>query len=255
MSDSREHRTVFRVATILEAVAAAGADGLTLLRIVEFLDAPKSSVHDLVRGLEAVGYLANDAGSYRIGPAPEAFLNRRPAAMLRVARPQMEHLHARFNETVCLSELVGETSVYRLLLESTHPIRYSSALGRRNPLYPMSAGKVFLASMQPRRQQAYVRGRLAENDQDRVLRELVEIRSRGCSFNHEESLEGLSAIACLVGEVDGSKWALSIAGPSHRMNPMFGDMEMALMQVVPHLILQVEGGRSPAGGRSTVSGS
>ncbi len=249
MSDSGEHRTVSRVATILEAVAAAGVDGLTLPRIVDSLDAPKSSVHDLVRGLEAVGYLANESGSYRIGPAPEAFLNRRPAVMLRVARPELEHLHARFNETVCLSELVGETSVYRLIVESTHSIRYSSELGRRNPLYPMSAGKAFLASMQLRRQRAYVRGRVAGDEQDRVLEELADIRVRGCAFNREESLEGLSAIACLVGEVDGSKWALSIAGPSHRMNTSFQQMEKALMGSVPQLIAQAEGGRVVAGGR------
>ena len=58
MRDSvgREHRTVTRVTTILEA-AAAHPEGVKLTALSALLDAPKSSVHGLVSGLLATGYL------------------------------------------------------------------------------------------------------------------------------------------------------------------------------------------------------
>jgi len=240
VTESKEHRTVSRIATILEGVAAAEPDGLPLSALAAQLDAPKSSTHDLVRGLEAIGYLTNDEGSYRIGPAPSALLNRRSVAMPAFAKPEMERLHHEFNETVSLSELVGETSVFRTMLESTQAIRYSSPLGRRNDLYPMSAGKSFLASLPRDRQVSYVTSRFGRGDHSAIYDDLVHVRTRGCSFNRQESIEGLSAIARHVGELDGTAWAISIAGPSQRIEAHFDAMEGALLESVTNLVAQLK---------------
>ena len=239
MTESKEHRTVSRIATILERVAASEPEGLPLIALAARLDAPKSSVHDLVRGLEAIGYLTNEAGSYRIGPAPAALLNRRPADMLVVAKPEMERLLEAFHETVCLSELVGDTCVYRTMLDSKRAIRYSAPLGERNPLYPRSAGKAFLAAMTDRKRNAYVSTKFDAAEQPRILEDLSETRVRGCSRNFQAAADDLSAVAGHVGFLDGTAWAISVARPPYRIESRSAEIESALLDSVERLAAEL----------------
>ena len=58
-----------RVAAILELVARSGA-GLTLTAVAKALNAPVSSVHGLLNGLVAVGYLDERDRIYTLGTAP-----------------------------------------------------------------------------------------------------------------------------------------------------------------------------------------
>ena len=53
---SPEHRTVSRVMAVLEAVVASEPNGLRLADLADMLDAPKSTLHGLAKGLAATGY-------------------------------------------------------------------------------------------------------------------------------------------------------------------------------------------------------
>ena len=74
---AKAHRTVSRVTTILE-LAAANRSGVRLTELATALDAPRSSVHGLVKGLVATGYLREEGGTYRIGPAINSLLAAAP---------------------------------------------------------------------------------------------------------------------------------------------------------------------------------
>jgi hypothetical protein len=141
-SAPKEHRTVRRVTSILEAVARH-REGVRLNAIVAVLDAPKSSVFGLVKGLVADGYLREQDGFYRLGPAVTALLASpmSPARdVLDVVRPAMDELRATFDETVMWCTRVGDSVVYLEVAESAQLIRYSAPLRTRRPLYPTHRG-------------------------------------------------------------------------------------------------------------------
>lgn len=143
-----EHRTVSRVTTILERVAAAQT-GMRLAELAAMLDAPRSSGHGMVKGLVATGYLHQEDSAYVTGPAAGALLMAAPPTLDLTARPEMEKLHRQFDETVMLASQVGDSVVYTYAIESTRVIRYSAPLHTRRPLYPTSAGKCILAFHRP----------------------------------------------------------------------------------------------------------
>jgi DNA-binding IclR family transcriptional regulator len=216
---SKEHRTVRRVTTILETVATR-AGGVRLATLAEVLDAPKSSVHGLVQGLIAAGYLTDDDGEYHMGPAARVLLSGpdRPSLAER-AHPAMVRLRDRFDETVTLGEPVGDSVVYIHTVESAQPVRYSPPLRERRPLYPTAMGKLVLAHMSARRSAAH----LDPADRERVLDELARVRADGVAYDRAESVPGLSAVGAPI-TADGAVVAcLTIAGPADRVTDRLTD--------------------------------
>ena len=105
-----EHRTVSRVAAILEFTAQAES-GVRMSEIVKELEAPRSSVHGLVHGLVAAGYLhATDSGQYTLGAAIGALLTDR-SPVDRTVREAMEGLNLEFDETVAFVVTAGDSIV------------------------------------------------------------------------------------------------------------------------------------------------
>lgn len=214
------HRTVSRVTSILELVAASEPAGMTLAALSERLHAPKSSAHGLVQGLLSVGYLVGADGVYHIGPAPGALLSAAQPPVADRARHDMEALRDEIDETVVLSELVGDTFVYVAMTEAHQAIHYSTPLDNRNPLVPMSPGRAFLSTMSDDDIDSYLR-RHPDLDRAAVLSDIAEIRESGVAVNRELTVPGLSAVASPVGDRTPARWALSVAGPTDRIAPRF----------------------------------
>ncbi|MFH8983645.1 IclR family transcriptional regulator [Streptomyces varsoviensis] len=211
----KEHRTVTRVTTILETAAAS--DGVRLAALCAVLDAPKSSVHGLVQGLVATGYLTERRGGYVLGPAAGALLAAVRPALADLARPAMERLRREFDETVMLGEPVGDSIVYVRVLESSQVIRYSAPLRTRRPLYPTSTGKVVLAHRDTARRNAYLRAHVPdEGRRARVREELTAVAAEGVAFNRGETLPDVSATAAGVFAGGRLVACLAVAGPTPR---------------------------------------
>ncbi|POX38012.1 hypothetical protein C3486_25230 [Streptomyces sp. Ru73] len=214
----KEHRTVTRVMTILETAAAHS--GVRLNALCEVLDAPKSSVHGLVGGLVASGYLVEHDGGYALGPAVAALLSAPPPALADLARPAMERLREEFDETVMLAGPVGDTVVYLQVVESRQVIRYSAPLRTRRPLYPTSTGKVVLAHRSPARRDAYLRDRLPDaGRRAEVAEELSRVAAEGVAYNRGETLPDVSAAAGGVFQHGRLVACLAVAGPTARIAP------------------------------------
>lgn len=226
----KAHRTVSRVTDILETVAAAPPGGVRLHELSQKLDAPKSSVFGLVKGLVATGYLVEDEGSYVLGPALEQLLAVERPSLVEAARPALEALRDRFDETATLATPVGESVVYADSAESRQMIRYSAPRRTRRPLYPPSPGKAVLAQWSRRRQEAYLEGRVSPEELPTVLAELDQIRADGVAFNRGETLPDVSAAAAPVivgGKVLG---VISVAGPSSRVSGRLDELADALRE-------------------------
>ncbi|MFI7167323.1 IclR family transcriptional regulator [Rhodococcus erythropolis] len=211
----QEHRTVSRVTNILE-LAARNSHGVRLVEIAAELDAPRSSLYGLVKGLVANGYLRDDGGTYTIGPAISALLVARPT-LERAARVGMEKLHSEFDETVTLVSLIGDSIVYTDAIESTQAIRYNPTLRVRRPLYPTSAGKCYLANASERFRENYLAAHTSDYaTREHIRQELRTVKEQGGAINQGETLPELYSVSVPI--FDGAHVAavLTIAGPSAR---------------------------------------
>lgn len=130
-------------------VLADEPDGLTLAELMLQLGAPKTSVHSLLRGLAAEGYLQRHDTVYRLGP--ESFVLGAALVAARslaiVATPYLLDARAQSGETVLLAVIdrAAGRLTYTQIVESHKPVRYSVPVGTTRPLYATSAGRVLLA--------------------------------------------------------------------------------------------------------------
>lgn len=233
--DPRQHRTVSRVTNILELVAAE-PHGARLATLATALEAPRSSVHGLVQGLLAVGYLREEEGGYLIGPAVPALLRPASPALPALARPGMQQLHARFDETVMLAVAVGDSVAYLDTIESTQLIRYSAPRRQRRPMYPTSSGKCLLAGAPQRRREGYLRKHITdEHDRAAVRSELDQARADGVAFNRGETLPDVNAVASLVSAGGKPLAAIAVAGPAPRMEGKLTDAAAAVREAAREL--------------------
>ncbi|MGH3949728.1 MAG: IclR family transcriptional regulator, partial [Pseudonocardiaceae bacterium] len=181
-SAAKAHRTVSRVTGILENVAQRG--GARMHELAATLDAPKSSVFGLVKGLVSTGYLIEDSGIYRLGPALGNLLTPGKPDVADAAHPSLEVLRDEFGETAMLGTNVGNSLIYVDAVESQQLIRYSAPIRIRRPLYPPSAGKVILAFRSPRQRDTYLRSIITDPHRLQAARdELAAVRAEGVAFN------------------------------------------------------------------------
>jgi DNA-binding IclR family transcriptional regulator len=231
MSDTpaKEHRTVNRVTTILEVVAANPA-GIRLHEMARHLDAPKPSVFGLAKGLVASGYLVEEEGCYRLGPALDTLVTPSRPNLAELTRPVLNTLRDQFKETVMLGSRIGSSLVYQATAESEELIRYSAPLKRRRPLYPPSAGKILLANWSEHRRDAYLSTLFTDAEElARAQRDLDGVRESGRSFNRGETLPDVSATArplVIGGRVVA---AIAVAGPTSRIAEKLDAISEALV--------------------------
>jgi DNA-binding IclR family transcriptional regulator len=215
--EAKEHRTVSRVMTILELVSRS-ANGMSLAQLAAALDAPRSSVHYIVKGLVATGYLTEN-GAYTLGPAVGTLLATQQPPVDRVARPSLESLHSLFDETVTLCVRIGESVVNIDIIESTQPIRFSPALHVRRPLFPSTAGKCFLAYADQRFRDSYLDTHIDEPEKRLQAREeLDRIAREGIGYASEEVTPDLGGVAVPVFHRDKHVAVLTVAGPRTRID-------------------------------------
>lgn len=224
----KAHRTVSRVTDILETVAAAQPGGVRLHELSHALDAPKSSVFGLVKGLVATGYLVEDNGHYLLGPALSHLLAVERPSLVEAARPALEALRDRFEETVTLATPVGDSIVYADSVESAQVIRYSAPRRTRRPLYPPSPGKAVLAQWSRQRQETYLEDRVTPDALAAVLAELDEVRATGIAFNRGETLADVSAAAAPIIVAGKLLGIISVAGPTSRISAKLDEIAVAL---------------------------
>jgi DNA-binding IclR family transcriptional regulator len=215
-----EHRTVTRVMSIIELVMASEPTGARLGDLSGAIDAPKSTVHGLAKGLVATGYLREEDGHYLIGPAISGLLAAGASRLPSAYHHTLEQLSERWGETSILGTLVGEAVVYPDVVEPVAVIRASPPMNKRLSLWPRSSGKVFLAHMERRRMDAFLRRQFPDPvDQERVRAELAAIRETGIAIStagpsNDELLGIASPVTFARSPVNT---AIAVAGPAARM--------------------------------------
>jgi DNA-binding IclR family transcriptional regulator len=201
----RHHRTVDRVAAILESVAPV-RHGLTLAALAERLGAPKSSIHELVNGLVATGYLVERDHRFGLGPAPFVLsLNGNRIAAQDIDRDLLPAIHAKVGCSVLIGVQVGMSVVYIDQLGDEPALEFAARNHSRRSLYATASGKIILAALPVREMDALLHSATSaeQPEVDRFLAELPEIRATGLAYNPGLTVPRVFSVATALRRPDG----------------------------------------------------
>jgi DNA-binding IclR family transcriptional regulator len=219
-------KSVERAFTILELIRDREEVGVT--ELAADLDCAKSTVHHYTKTLEALDYLENDDGQYRLGirllglggPA------RANQQLYQLAKDDVDEIAAETGEQ---ARLIAEQNGYGITLYQSAGENISEPygpLGSIEHLHCTAAGKAFLAELAPERAGEFIDNidfvAYTENtitDPEQLVAELDAIRERGVAFDDEERYEGVRCVATAVtSKTDEPYGAISVAGATDRMN-------------------------------------
>jgi DNA-binding IclR family transcriptional regulator len=218
---SRHHRTVDRVTSIIEMVARA-PHGLSLAEIATRLDAPKSSVHQLLNGLVATGYLMELGREYGLGPAPFVLtlMGNRLAAQ-EIHHELFLELQQHVRRSIAVGVRVGDALIYVDHAGNDPALEFTARNHSRRSLYATASGKTILANLPIEKMDELLLTAPHQERQnvDAFLAELPDIRCTGLTYNRSATVPGVYAVATAfcspAGEFVGSVCALG----SHDLEP------------------------------------
>src|SRR4051812_4624988 len=195
----------------------------------ETLGTARSTAHRLLTALRRHGFVLQDKpnGVYRPGPV----LNEIGLAAIggidirRVARPVIEDLRERTQETISLSLLEGRDIRFIDCVESPRAVRVGSRTGVVLPANCTAGGKSLLAAMSAaeldRRYSGHelpARTSTSVADWEGLMGELSEIRRTGYALNLEEGESGICAVGAAMRDLTGAPLAaIAAVIPASRM--------------------------------------
>jgi IclR family acetate operon transcriptional repressor len=218
-------RAVDRVLDVLD-VLRERPRGASLAQIARAAGLPRSSAFRYLATLQARGYVERDGGDgvYRLGSAfPGDRLRLR--ALSDAARPLLEALRDRFQETINLGVLEGGSVAYLEVLESPMAMRFAARPGDRDHVHSTSLGKALMARLPDEdvRRILAAEGMVAVTprtitDPDEYLRELAPVRTRGFAVDYGENEEHGGCVAVAIPAADFLA-AISLSAPIARLSP------------------------------------
>ena len=196
---------------------------MTLARLSNELNSPKSSLLMLLRPLVSKGYLMHDGGLYQLGPA----IYRLAADILstrsftKLIRPFMRQLVANSQESVYIAVLDKQAQCVTYVegIDSPQAVRYMAPLGSPRPLYCSAAGRLLLAYEDDKWRDQYVRKvklkpmtKSTMTNRTELRKELERIRKSGLAISVGEAVPGAAGLAAPVFDVQGRVAAALLIG-------------------------------------------
>jgi IclR family transcriptional regulator, KDG regulon repressor len=206
---------------------------LSAPEITDSLGLPRTTVHELLTTLTERAYLIPTPGQptrYRLGmrlfQLGSVFADQLDLA--HEAREIAQKVAANCDETVHVAVLDGADVVYVAKVDSTHPVRMVSAVGRRLPAHCTGVGKMLLSGLSadaldarcPRDRELPGMTPRSITSPAKLRAHLEQVRERGLSYDECESNEAVYCVAAPVYDHTGAMVAaMSISAPSIRWNP------------------------------------
>jgi DNA-binding IclR family transcriptional regulator len=221
-------RLLQRGLDILEQLAQADQPVASNV-LAERLNLHPATCHRLLMVLKTRGYARQDdktkqwslgVAVFRLGAAVFRNTDLRP-----LARPAMEELCRKTNETVFLGVLDRGEVVYIDKVESRQAVAIAISIGMHLRMHATALGRVLLAFGEPhlleeelgRGLQALTRYTLT--DPQKLREEIARIRREGHAIQHQETFEGVCTVAAPIFDFQGKTVAaIGIAGPDNRLS-------------------------------------
>ncbi|WP_344469715.1 IclR family transcriptional regulator [Kitasatospora kazusensis] len=230
------HRTVDRVAALLDAVARAPM-GLSLSQLATRLEAPVSSIQGLVNGLTAVGYLTEEDKRFLLGPATYVLnlaAGRRPAAGVR--QEDLEELATRTGADVLVAVRVGDSVVYTSHAGpwSIQRLAYRVTEYRASPMLCTAAGWAILAHADERDLRAHLatEGERYPRQTTEFLDRIEHIRRTGMAYTHALGDPEVSAVAVPLGGGGQADAAILVIGRHEQIDGRSNELGAQLQEAV-----------------------
>lgn len=228
-------QVVRRSAAILRALQGH-PNGLSVGDVATAVGLPRSTVHRLLKSLEAEHLVAGSSehSGFRLGPALIHLSTSASAWLVDATHRHLVDLSAQVRETVDLAVLSGTQVHFVDHVMGPQRLQAASAIGRSFPAHCTANGKALLATMTDEHVTTLMAGHLDQLtpntivDMRTLLDELEEVRRSGVAFDREEHSIGISAVGTRLDNPYGLKVALSIPAPTTR----FADREAELTEAL-----------------------
>lgn len=238
-ANNKSVQSLDRALNILEAMADV-SQSMHLRELASKVGLNPSTVHRLLATLQKHDFVEQDERScyklgmklYTIGKAATYALD-----INELARPIMQDLLDRYNETVNLAILDHGEVVYVDQLESNNIVivRMFARVGNRGPAYCTGSGKVLLAGLNEDELNKYLNNTELQaftgntiTDPTILIAELEKVKRNDYALDLGERDDGVGCVAAPVKNREGKTVAaLSVSGPSMRMTPSFLDNQLA----------------------------
>jgi len=237
-------QSVTRVIQILEALCASPTP-IGLAQLARTLNAPKSSIAALLRGLTEAEFVIPNEGVYRLGPAAfglgSALIEaRRRLQSTSFVRDGMRRLAEQSRETVLFAvrESGGDALTYVDVIESRNAVRFAVSVGDRRPLYCTAGGRALLATLPEEELQSYLQRlnpqRLTEKtetNKDELAEIVATARKNGFAQTVDQASEGVTGTAAVIRDAAGGVvGALIVAAPSSRLQDRGAELARLVLE-------------------------
>ncbi len=134
----------------------------------------------------------------------EAFNNSLNATLVSLARPHIDQLRQKLDETVVLEVLAGQSTVLLYAAEGPGPVFIREAAGEKRPVHTSAGGKLLLAHASPEIRDRYLAHKLPKvtpntiTDLAELNAQFMKIREQGFAIDNEEVHIGIRAVAVPV---------------------------------------------------------
>jgi len=238
---------------LLELVAEA--DGAVLTDLADQSAMAPSTVHRLLTSLAQHGMVAHDSetGAWTIGVKAfeigTAYLRFRKLGT--ISRPFLKQLMEETGETANIAIEEDGDVVFISQAESHAPMRAFFRPGRRGPIHASGIGKAIISTWPDSRIATVLGDRTLQHFTEKtrdtlsaLLKDLVEIRSRGWSIDDEEHTLGMRCVAAPIFDEYGDAVAgISVSGPAVRMPDAKVDALGPVVRAAAEELTKAMGGR------------
>jgi DNA-binding IclR family transcriptional regulator len=239
----RRYRSAIAVERAVDLLFVISDRGETTLgELARSIGSTRSAAHRILTALKNKGIVDQEVenGPYSLSWSILALTRSLSAKadMRTVSLPFMRELSVLSSETITLSVRSHSQRVCIEQVEGPHEVRWTSEIGRSNPLYAGATGRVILAFTPSDEVDAYLDGISLEKitdytitDRKRLLEDLDWIRDRGYAFANQDRVIGVSGVSAPILNSNGRALAaMTIAGPSERLT------QVRLEELVPDLV-------------------
>lgn len=231
--DRHSVQAVERALKILIVLAEAGTP-LTLTQIRDKTDLNISTAHRLLHTLMNDGFIGQDkeTGKYMLGLRTFEVGHAALYSMdiRTTARPFLQGLVDRCNETTNLAILDQDEVVYIDQIESLNMIKIFARVGSRGPAHCTGAGKALLAQLSDRELDRFLQHMLPLQsftdfticEPHKLKQEMMQIRKNGYALDNGELEGGVRCVAVPVWDFENKAIAaISVSGPDNRLTDAF----------------------------------
>lgn len=210
-----------RVSVLLDAFN--DRERLTLSELSRRTGFPRSSTHRMLVQLVRLHWIRRCGHAYELGMKMFELgsLALHHDGLHRAALPVMHQLHAATGLTVHLGVLDGPDVLYLERIGNRFAMTLPTRVGGRRPAAFTALGKAMLATTCADPDLAATAPASTTNsisDPDVLRREFSSIRERSVAFDRQEAVLGASCVAAAIGDGRTTMGALSVCGPSDRIN-------------------------------------